>query len=125
MSTEESIPPQEPIAVLDKDGKVLGALRGLSSDHGDLIVESGGIPPKVYYVPQSAISSNANGMIHLSLTEDDLRRQGRRTIPDTLYAEPGTPDVNELPQFVTDPITPEEKIYSTELPIPPRELNPD
>lgn len=125
MPTEERMSQQEPVPVLDKDGKVLGAMRGLSHDSRDLVVESGGILPQVYYVPLSAISSNADGLIRLSLTEDDLRRQGRRTIPATLYTEPGAPDVSELPEFLHEPFEPGEQVYSTELPIPPRDLNPD
>jgi hypothetical protein len=125
MPTEESTPQHEPVSVVDKDGKELGTIRGLSRPSRYLLVESGGIVPKVYYIPPSAISSNANGIIRLSLTEDDLRRQGLSTIPDDLYAEPGAPDVNDLPQFTNDQFALGEKIYSTELPIERHDLNPD
>src|SRR5437588_5957038 len=117
MPTEESVPQHEPVRVLDKDGKELGTIRELSRPSRYLLVESDGIFPKVYYIPPSAISSYTNGMIRLSLTEDDLQRQGLRTIPDDMYAEPGAPDVSDFLPFINDLFAPGEKIYSTDLPI--------
>lgn len=39
---------------------------------------------KVYDVPQSVISGRSKAAPHLSLSEDDVRRQGLNSVPDDL-----------------------------------------
>lgn len=97
--------------VIDKEGKVLGKV-GARFDHY-ILVERGTIFVKAYYVPHSAITNiDIKGVVHLSLSEDDLRRMKLTRVPDDLYDEPpemGVPDVmSGVAKFARRPLSPAE-----------------
>lgn len=95
--------------VLDKDNKKLGKVRARFNSY--ILVERGKLFGKAYYVPHSAISSNENNIIHLSLTENDLVRLGYTSVPDDLYVEPpepGIPSYSGVAQFARGPLSPAE-----------------
>jgi hypothetical protein len=95
--------------VLDRDGRKLGKVRARFSQY--ILVEHGGLFSKAYYVPKSAVTSSAKGIIRLSLSLDDLRQQGLDSVPDDLYHEPpemGRPIVTGVPQFGHKPLSPAE-----------------
>jgi hypothetical protein len=173
MPVEESLPkpgdiPHQIFAlgqeVFDKEGKKIGRVQARFSHY--ILVERGRIFVKAYYVPHSAVSAKTNTGIRLSLSEDDLRKQGFNSVPDDLYSEApevGVPDVTGVAQFARGPrplspaetghysygrfwpgmntdasgsyhreeVLPQpqkevvEKIYTTDVPIPPREVSPD
>ena len=94
---------------LDRDGKKLGKVRARFSQY--ILVERGGLFSKAYYVPKSAVTGNAKGIVRLSLSEDDLRQQGLDGVPDDLYHESpemGRPRVTGVPQFGHKPLSPAE-----------------
>ena len=96
-------------AVQDRDGKKLGKVRARFSHY--ILVERGGLFSKAYYVPKSAVTSNAKGMIRLSLSEEDLRQQGLDSVPDDLYSESpemGVPRVTGVPLVGLKPLSPAE-----------------
>ena len=88
MTIEESLPiaasVHPPFAlgqeVLDKDGKRLGKIQARFSNY--VLVERGGLFVKAYYVPHSAIRDTTENIILLSLSENDLKRQGLNSVPD-------------------------------------------
>lgn len=168
MSLEESLPIAASVhptfelgqKVLDKDGKRLGKIQARFSNY--VLVERGGLFVKAYYVPHSAIRDSSKDIILLSLSENDLKRQGLNSVPDDLYnntPEPGRPDVSGVAQFARRPLSPaetghynygrrwpgintdasgsypreevlpvpqkyvREEIFTTDLPIPPREIS--
>ena len=96
--------------VVDSQGKWLGEIRARFPRY--ILVERGGLLPKVYYVPQSAIRDEAkDNTIFLALSEDDLVRMELNRLPDDLYFE--TPDlglapVRGIPQFARRPLSPAE-----------------
>jgi len=96
--------------VVDLRGKWLGKIKARFGRY--ILVERGTLLPKVYYVPQSAISDRVNNnTIFLALSEDDLVRMGLNTVPDDLFDE--TPDlgaraVRGIPQFANRPLSPAE-----------------
>ena len=94
---------------LDRDGKKLGKVRARFSQY--ILVERGGLFSKAYYVPKSAVASSVKGVIRLSLSEEDLRRQGLDSVPDDLYHEsPETeiPRVTGVPLVGIKPLSPAE-----------------
>ena len=95
--------------VLDKDGKRLGKIQARFSNY--VLVERGGLFVKAYYVPHSAIRDTSKNIILLSLSENDLKRQGLNSVPDDLYEdtpEHGVPDVSGVAQFARGPLSPAE-----------------
>lgn len=93
--------------VLDKDGKRLGKIQARFSKY--VLVERGGLFVKAYYVPHSAIRDTTKNIILLSLSENDLKRQGLNSVPDDLYEdtpEHGVPDVSGVAQFARGPLSP-------------------
>ena len=168
MPLEESLPTAASVQptfelgqeVLDKDGKRLGKIQARFRNY--VLVERGGLFVKAYYVPHSAIRDSSKDIILLSLSENDLKRQGLNRVPDDLYEdtpEPGRPDLSGLAQFARRPLSPAEtghynygrrwpgintdasgsyhreevlpipqkyvqgEIFTTDLPIPPREIS--
>lgn len=149
--------------VIDKEGKKLGKVQARFSHY--ILVERGGIFLKTYYVPHGVITNIAasgDEVIHLSLSEDDLRNMALTRMPDDLYVESpelGTPDVSGVAQFARGPLSPaetghynygrrspgmntdasgsyhrdevlpkpqkfvSEKIFSTDLPLEPRDIS--
>lgn len=85
--------------VLDRDGKNLGKVRARFSQY--ILVERGGLFARAYYVPKSAVTSHLKGLIHLSLSEEDLRRQKLDSVPDDLYSES---PAEELPRVTGVPL---------------------
>ena len=95
--------------VLDRDGKKLGKVRARFSQY--ILVERGGLFSKAYYVPKSAVTSNVKGVIRLSLSEEELRKQGLDGVPEDLYIEPpevGLPRVTGVPLVGIKPLSPAE-----------------
>lgn len=95
--------------VLDRDGKKLGKVRARFSQY--ILVERGGLFSKAYYVPKSVATSHVKGVIRLSLSEEDLRRQGLNSVPDDLYSETpemGVPRVTGVPLVGLKPLSPAE-----------------
>ena len=96
--------------VVDAQGKWLGKVQARFSRY--ILVERGGLLPKVYYVPQSATREQIkNNTVFLTLSEDDLVRMELNRMPDDLYDEApevGAPKVRGLPQFARRPLSPAE-----------------
>ena len=95
--------------VLDKNGKRLGKVQARFTNY--ILVERGGLFVKAYYVPRSAVRDLSKNIILLSLSEEDLKRQGLNSVPDDLYdetPETGTPDVSGVAQFARGPLSPAE-----------------
>jgi hypothetical protein len=95
--------------VIDKDGNRLGKIRARFSHY--VLVERGGLFVKAYYIPHNAISKNTRGILHLALTEEELRRQGFNRVPDDLYEEApelGPSDLSGVAQFARGPLSPAE-----------------
>lgn len=94
---------------LDRDGKKLGKVRARFSNY--ILVERGGLFSKAYYVPKSAVTGISKGVIQLSLSEYDLRKQGLNNVPDDLYNEsPETnlPNLTGIALFGHRPLSPAE-----------------
>jgi hypothetical protein len=168
MPLEESLPTSVSVQptfelgqeVLDKEGKRLGKIQARFRNY--ILVERGGLFVKAYYVPHGAIRDSSKAIILLSLSENDLKRQGLNSVPDDLYndtPEPGRPDLSGVAQFARRPLSPAEtghynygrrwpgintdasgsypreevlpipqkyvqgEIFTTDLPIPPREIS--
>ena len=96
--------------VIDFQGKWLGKVQARFSRY--ILVERGGLLPKVYYVPQSATREQIkNNTVFLTLSEDDLVRMELNRVPDDLYDEvsdAGLPTLRGLPQFARRPLSPAE-----------------
>jgi len=96
--------------VVDSQGKWLGKIQARFSRY--ILVERGGLFPKVYYVPQSAIRDQIkNNAIFLTLSEDDLLRLELNRLPNDLYDEApdfGLPTVRGIAQFARRPLSPAE-----------------
>src|SRR5439155_24975967 len=103
MPIEKRLPEAEPVPpmfnlgleVFDKDGKKLGKVQARFSRY--ILVERGGLFVKAYYVPHSAVGSNAKNIIRLLLSENEVREMELNKVPDDLYFEPpefGVPDVS-------------------------------
>jgi hypothetical protein len=94
--------------VLDSDGNKIGKVQACFTRH--LLVERRGLFSRAYYVPQTTIRKQSNGVLHLSLSEAELREHGYNSIPDDLYnevAEPGVPEVfSGVPKVARSPLSP-------------------
>lgn len=169
MPFEESLPKAKNISpmifelgqeVIDSKGKKLGKIKARFIHY--ILVERGGLFVKAYYVPHSAISSVNTSLLRLSVSEDELKREGLNNIPSDLYVdspEYGVPDVSGVAQFARGPLSPAEtghynygrfwpgmntdasgsyhrdevlpkpqnyvgeKIFTTEVPIEPRDIS--
>lgn len=92
--------------VVDSEGKKIGKLRANFERY--ILVERGGLFVKAYYVPHSFIVTGKK-VVHLSVTEEELREQGYNTVPDDLFPETPEPEVPRLdgtPQFGLRPLSP-------------------
>jgi len=96
--------------VVDSQGKWLGKIQARFSRY--ILVERGGLLPKVYYVPQSAATDQIkHNTVFLTLSEDDLVHMELNRVPDDLYNEApafGVPTVKGLAQFARRPLSPAE-----------------
>jgi len=96
--------------VVDSQGKWLGKIQARFNRY--ILVERGGLLPKVYYVPQSATRDQIkNNAIFLTLSEDDLVRMELNRVPNDLYYEApevGVPTVRGIAQFARRPLSPAE-----------------
>lgn len=94
--------------VFDDDGNKIGKVQARFSRY--VLVEGGGLFGKTYYVPHSAISRNAGGALHLSLSAEELPKQGYHEVPADLYDETpemGVPKIfSGVPKFAKRPLSP-------------------
>jgi hypothetical protein len=94
--------------VVDNDGNKMGKVQARFERY--VLVERKGFFTKVYYVPHTVIGKNVNGVLHLTLSEEDLREQGYDEVPTDLYdevVEPGVPQVfSGVPKFAIRPLSP-------------------
>lgn len=96
--------------VVDKNQHRIGTVQARFSRY--LLVERGGLFVTAYYVPRSAVEAAGNdGVIHLSMSEAELRAGGYDRVPDDLYEEPvdsGIMKVTGTPLFARGPLSPAE-----------------
>ncbi len=96
--------------VVDSQGKWLGKIQARFSRY--ILVERGHFLPTVYYVPRSATKEQIkNNTVFLTLSEDDLVRQGLNSVPNDLYdevPEAEFPRVKGIAQFARRPLSPAE-----------------
>ncbi len=94
--------------VVDNDGNNIGKMQARFDRY--VLVERGGLFGKTYYVPRTVISKDASGVLHLTLSEGDLRKQGYNQLPADLYdevPEPGIPSIfSGVPKFAKRPVSP-------------------
>jgi hypothetical protein len=94
--------------VVDSDGQNIGKVQARFTRH--LLVKRTGLFSKVYYIPQTVIRTQFKHVLHLSMSEAELRKQGYTNIPDDLYnevAEPGMPEVfSGVPKVARRPLSP-------------------
>ncbi|MEO7019645.1 MAG: hypothetical protein ABI234_05790 [Ktedonobacteraceae bacterium] len=94
--------------VVDNDGNNIGKMQARFDRY--VLVERGGLFGKTYYVPRTAISKDASGVLHLTLSEGDLRKQGYNQLPADLYDEVpelGIPHIfSGVPKFAKRPVSP-------------------
>jgi len=97
-------------SVVDSQGNWLGKVRARFANY--VLVERGRLALKVFYVPQSAIQEQVKGnTLFLTMSEEELVRQGYDRVPDDLYEETpdvGVPVVIGAPQFARRPLSPAE-----------------
>ena len=95
-------------AVIDDDGNTIGKVQARFNRY--VLVERGGLFGKTYYVPRTAISRSAGGVLRLSLSEEGLREQGYNEVPADLYDETpemGVPKIfSGVPKFAKRPLSP-------------------
>lgn len=112
MPTEEHTP-QETVFqlgqdVFDNDGNKIGKVQARFARY--LLVERGGLFVKAYYIPRDLISKNIRGALYLAASEEDLRAQGYKHVPEDLYEdvpEPGVPQIfSGVPKFAKRPLSP-------------------
>jgi hypothetical protein len=111
MSTEEQMARhifQLGQEVIDSNGDKIGKVQARFTRY--ILVERGGLFGKTYYVPFTAVSKSVNGVLHLALSESELRGQSYHNLPEDLYdeaVEPGVPQVfSSVPQFAKRPLSP-------------------
>jgi hypothetical protein len=96
--------------VVDSQRNWLGKVRARFANY--VLVERGSVMLKVFYVPNSAIHEQSkSNILFLTMSEDDLIRQGYNSVPDDLYEEmpeAGRPVVRGVPQFARRPLSPAE-----------------
>jgi hypothetical protein len=94
--------------VIDIDGNKIGKVQARFDRY--VLVERGGLFVKAYYVPRTAISEIGRDGVRLALSEEELRAQGYKHVPDDLYEEvpePGVPQVfSGVPKFAKRPLSP-------------------
>lgn len=108
MPTEEHILYELGQEVIESDGNKLGKVQARFDRY--ILVERGGLFGRTYYVPHTAISKSADGVLYLALNEAELREQGYNRVPEDLYdevQEPGVPQVfSGVPKFAKRPLSP-------------------
>jgi hypothetical protein len=96
--------------VVDRDNNRVGKIQARFSRY--ILVERGTIFVKTYYVPHSVVQNiSKDAIVHLTLTEEDLRNKGYNEVPDDLYIESpetGVPDISGVAQFARGPLSPAE-----------------
>jgi len=99
--------------VIDKDNYFVGKIGARFNRY--ILVERGGLVVKAFYVPQRFAKSNSrNGLVQLSVSEDELVAQGYNSLPDDLYganedtSDSEQPLVRGVPQFARGPLSPAE-----------------
>jgi hypothetical protein len=96
--------------VIDKAGQWVGTVQARFD--GYILVQSGGLFGKAFYVPQSLISNDVkDGIVRLTVNENELSARELDAIPDDLYEESpeyGEPRVQGVPLFARGPLSPAE-----------------
>ncbi|HVU70810.1 MAG TPA: hypothetical protein VHD63_27035 [Ktedonobacteraceae bacterium] len=110
MPTEEHTSPdifQLGEEVIDTEGNRLGKIRARFERY--VLVESGGLFSRAYYIPHSAINKSG-GSLFVRFNKAELQEQGMTNVPDDLYndvPEPGIPQsFSGVPKFAKRPLSP-------------------
>lgn len=94
--------------VFDTDGNKVGKVQARFERY--VLVESGGLFGRAYYIPRDVLSQSRDGSALVGLSKDGLREAGWNNVPDDLYddvPEPGVPQVfSGVPKFAKRPLSP-------------------
>ena len=96
--------------VVDNNGHWIGTVQARFNHH--ILVDRGSLAIKAYYVPQNLTEETiTKNIVHLTVSEADLRSRELDVVPDELYDEapdPGLPLLNGVPMFARGPLSPAE-----------------
>ncbi len=96
--------------VIDKSGQWVGTVQARFARY--ILVQSGGLFGKAFYVPQSLVNGDVNdGILRLTVNESELSARELDALPDDLYEdtpEYGVPSVRGVPLFARGPLSPAE-----------------
>lgn len=94
--------------VFDGNGNRIGKIQARFERY--VLIESGGLFGRAYYVPRSAVSRSADGSVTVRFSKAELQEQGLTNVPDDLYndvPEPGIPQsFSGVPKFAKRPLSP-------------------
>ena len=94
--------------VRDSYGNKIGKVQARFDRY--ILVETGGLFGKAYYLPHTLIKGSEQGALFLTLNAADPRLQEYKAIPEDLYEEtpePGIPQVfSGVPKFAKRPLSP-------------------
>jgi hypothetical protein len=95
--------------VIDKDRQWLGVIKARFSHH--ILVERGGLFLKTYYIPEELTQETIrNNIVHLTVSEDELKARGLNSVPeDLIYEQPAgseIPRVTGIPLYGRGPLSP-------------------
>ncbi|HEY0755970.1 MAG TPA: hypothetical protein VGD98_18575 [Ktedonobacteraceae bacterium] len=95
-------------SVLDADGNRIGKIQARFERH--MLVESGGLFGRAYYIPRSQVRINGEGSAFVNVSKAELRKTNWHNVPDDLYndvSEPGAPQIfSGVPKFAKHPVSP-------------------
>ena len=93
--------------VFDSDGNRIGKVQARFGRY--ILVESGGLFGRAYYIPHTAVSQGADGIV-AKYDKAEMRASGFHNVPDDLYEdviEPGIPQIfSGVPKFSKRPLSP-------------------
>lgn len=96
--------------VFDSNGDKIGKIQARFTRY--ILVESGGIFGRAYYIPRSIVYKSAEGIVAVNLNKAEMRELGLHNVPDDLYndvPEPGVPQIfSGVPKFARRPLSPAE-----------------
>jgi hypothetical protein len=94
--------------VLDNNGNKIGKVQARFERY--VLIESGGLFGRAYYVPHSIISKSGEGSLIVRFSKDELQEMGLNSVPDDLYndvPEHGIPQIfSGVPKFAKRPLSP-------------------